>query len=123
MFNTTNTFTLPWNMTAELSGFYRSGFVFGPMVGNPMYRVSVGLQKSFWDKRATLKLNVNDLFQTQHFSGYMKYQNIDLTINNHWESRRVGLSFTYNFGNRNLKVNEHKGTGIEEEQGRIKKGN
>ncbi|TAM95967.1 MAG: TonB-dependent receptor [Chitinophagaceae bacterium] len=120
-FNTTNTFTLPWDMKAELSGYYNSRGVHGMAISYPRYSVSAGVQKSFWDKRASMKLNVNDIFDTQEGGGTLHYQQINMTIHNKWESRRIGLTFSYSFGNKNLKVNQNHKTGIEDEQNRISK--
>lgn len=120
--NTTNTFTLPGDVKLELRGYYRSAAVYGVWVSAPQYSVSAGIQKAFWDKKALLKVSVNDIFNTQEGRSRLKYQNIDLRLLNTWESRRVAVTFTYNFGNRNMKSsNQHK-TGIEEEQNRINKG-
>ena len=123
MANTTNTFTLPKSYSLELSGFYRSGFVSGFLVGAPMGQISFGVQKTFMSQHATLKLNVNDIFNLQHFEGAVKYQNIDVTITNHWDSRVANLTFTYNFSKGNVKPARHHSSSIEEEQNRIKKGN
>lgn len=122
MFNTTNTFKLPQGFTAELSGFYRSPFVYGIITGQAMYMASVGLQKSFWHQKANLKLNVNDVFNTRRFAGEVKFQNIDVTVKNRWDSRVANLTFTYRFGKAASKPEQQK-TGIEEEQNRVKKGN
>lgn len=120
-FHSTNTFTLPWDMKAELSGYYNSKSVYSVWVGDPQYSISAGIQKSFWDKRANLKLNVNDIFNREQYKGRLRYQNIDMKIHNTGESRRVGLTFTYNFGNCNMKVDQHRKTGKEDEQNRINK--
>lgn len=121
--NTTNTFILPWDMKAELSGYYQSKRVYGALVADPQYSVSAGLQKSLLNKRATLKVNVNDLFNTQQFRGKLKYNNVDMVIRNRWESRSIGVSLTYTFGNRNMKTEQHKRSGIEDEQSRVGQGN
>lgn len=120
-FNSTNTFTLPWDMKAEISGYYNSRSIYSVWIGSPQYSVSAGIQKDLWDKKANLKLNINDIFNTQQYRGRLKYENIDMRLHNTWESRWVGLTFTYNFGNKDLKVNQHRNSGIEEEQNRINK--
>lgn len=120
-FNSDNTFTLPNDFKIELSGYYNSRTSHSVWVVNPQYSVSAGVQKLFWHKQASIKLNVNDIFNTQQYSGKLIYQNIDFRLHNTWESRRIGLTFTYNFGNKNIKSNNHD-SGIEEEQNRINKG-
>ncbi|AYD49131.1 TonB-dependent receptor domain-containing protein [Arachidicoccus soli] len=120
-FNSENTFTLPDDFKIELSGYYNSRTTHSVWVVDPQYSISGGIQKSFWHKQATLKLNINDLFNTQQYSGKLIYQNIDFRLHNVWESRRVGLTFTYNFGNKNIKSANHNSS-IEDEQNRINKG-
>ncbi|MDE1192415.1 MAG: TonB-dependent receptor [Arachidicoccus sp.] len=120
-FNSTNTFTLPCDMKAELSGWYNSKAQNSVWLTDPQYSISFGLQKNLWNKKANLKLNVNDIFNTQRFKAAEKFMDIDMHINNKWESRRIALTFTYNFGNINLKTRDHSNSGIQDEQNRINK--
>lgn len=117
--NVTSTFTLPKEYTIELNGFYNSSAVYGYLHADPQYSISGGIQKSFWSKRANLKLNVNDIFNINKFSG--NQPNINLTVLNHWESRRATLTFTYRFGS-NPNAGQKKETGSEEEKNRVKSG-
>ena len=55
------------------------------------------LHKSILKGKGTLKLDVNDFADLQYFRGYSKYQNIDVTVQNRWDSRVVNVSFTYRF--------------------------
>ena len=119
-FNSTNTFTLPRHYALELSGYYNGPMVEGFLIGLPQYQVSMGIQKSIWNQKGTLKLNINDVFNTNHFMGYVKYQNIDVTINSHYDSRRVSVSFSYNFSKGASSPNRNHSSSIEEEQDRIK---
>lgn len=119
--NSTNTFTLPGDIKMEVSGYYNSKSVYSVWVGAPQYSVSAGIQKDLWNKKGNLKLNINDIFNTEQYLGRLRYENIDMRLHNTWESRSIGLTFTYNFGNKNLKVNNHRNSGIEEEQNRISK--
>ncbi|MGF7229792.1 TonB-dependent receptor domain-containing protein, partial [Arachidicoccus sp.] len=64
-FNSDNTFTLPEDFKIELSGYYNSRTTHSVWVANPQYSVSAGVQKSFWHKQASLKLNVSDIFNTE----------------------------------------------------------
>ena len=117
--NMTSTFTLPKDFTVELNGFYNSATIYGYFRADPQYSVSGGFQKSFWKKKASLKLNLNDIFNINKFSGGQP--NINLTVLNHWESRRASLTFTYRFGG-NPNTGQKKGTGSEDEKNRVKSG-
>lgn len=120
--NMTNQFTLPKKFSLELSAWYQSGFVEGQLVGKPMGSVSFGIQKKLMKDKATLKLNVNDVFWTQRFRGSFAFNDIDVQIMNRWESRTARISFTYRFGNNKVKAARQRQTGLEDEKGRVKNG-
>ncbi len=109
-----NTFTLKRNWSAELSAWYNSPSLYGFIeMTRPQYAVNLGIQKSFLDKRAKLKLSVSDVFLTSFFAARINYSNMDLKLDNRWNARRVALTFTYNFGNQNVK-SQRRSTGNEE---------
>lgn len=120
-FNTTNTFTLPRHFSMELSGSYQSRMLWSIFTIKPQYILSAGVQKTILKDKGTLKLNVNDIFNTMHSHASVKYQNLDLMSQNHWDSRRVSLTFTYRFHKGNVKPVKHHESSIEQEQNRIKK--
>ena len=82
-------------------------------MSKPQYAVNAGVQKSLLDKKAKLKLSVNDIFLTSFFAGNINYSNMNLSLNNRWNARRVALTFTYNFGNQNVKASR-RNSGSEE---------
>ncbi len=115
-----NDFVLPYGIIGELSGFYRSGGVYAALDEASSYSVSAGIKKSFWNKRASLKIDVNDIFYTDRFKGTIHFENINIDVQSRWESRELSIAFTYQFGNKNVRSIIHR-NGIEEEQGRVKK--
>ncbi|GAA4465950.1 outer membrane beta-barrel family protein [Nibrella saemangeumensis] len=112
-------FVLPNGFTAELSGFYSSPGLYGILKPKSIYAVNMGVQKSFWDKKANLRVNVNDIFFTQKFRGVIDYGNLNLRFLSTGETRVVRATFTYNFGNRNIKSARQRRTSVEDEQGRV----
>ena len=103
-FYTGNTFTLKNNWSGELSIWYNSPSLYGIIeMVKPQYAVNAGIQKSFLNKKARLKLSVSDIFLTSFFAGRINYSNMNLELDNRWNARRVALTFTYNFGNQNVK--------------------
>ncbi|MBC7407138.1 MAG: TonB-dependent receptor [Arcicella sp.] len=120
--NMTNQFTLPKKFSLELSGWYQSGFIEGQLAGKPMGAVSFGIQKKMMQDKATLKLNVNDVFWTQKFRGNFVFNDIDVQIVNRWESRVARVTFTYRFGNNKIKAARQRQTGLDDEKGRVKNG-
>lgn len=121
LFNTTNTFTLPAGFTAELSGNYQSRQLWSLFSISPRYTIAAGIGKSLFHKKADLKLNVNDIFNTQHSYVTVRYRNLDITSLNHWDSRSVNLTFTWRFHHGNTKPGHQHHSAIEAEQSRIKK--
>lgn len=122
--NMNNAFTFKHGWGAELSGWYQGHQVSGTIVSNPLGAINMAFSKKLFKDAATIKLNLQDPFNLAHFSGYSKYGNVDVTINNHWDNRVVRLSFTYRFGKNQQFVKEHRQSSSDtEEQSRVKKGN
>lgn len=118
-----NRFKLSSAFSAELTGFYNSPQVYGAMRSANMWAVNTGVQYTFMDKAATLKLNVNDIFGSMRWQGKQSFGGLDMTIRNQWESRQARLTFTYNFGNKEVKPIRRRKSAGEEEQRRLDSGN
>lgn len=116
--NINHLFTLPKGINAELSGFYNSPSIDGITRGYSDGQVSIGAQKQLWNKRATLRLNVSDVFFTSWYGGNIRQGQIDLQWVSRRESRVARLAFTYNFGNQKLKNLGQRRSGAEDEQRR-----
>jgi hypothetical protein len=121
--NVSNQFKFKKGWSAELSGFYRSKGIESQLVMDPMWRLDAGLQKQILKNKGSLKLNIRDIFASQKFSGYVKYQAIDINIKNSWDSRRVSLTFNYRFGKPIQNQQRKKSGGAADEQSRVKTGN
>ena len=120
--NINNQFKFKKGWSAELSGFYRSKGIEGQIVMNPMWRMDAGVAKQVLKNKGTLKFSVRDIFQSQYFSGYVKYQDIDVYIKNTRDSRAASLTFSYRFG-KPVKNQQHRKTGgASDEQSRVKSG-
>ncbi|MEO7120004.1 MAG: outer membrane beta-barrel family protein, partial [Ginsengibacter sp.] len=121
--NMSNEFKFKKGWTAELSGFYRSRGIESQIVMDPMWRLDAGLQKKILKSKGSIKLSVRDIFNSQMFKGYVKYQDIDVNIQNTRDSRTGSLTFTYSFG-KPIQNQQHRKTGgASEEQNRVKTGN
>ncbi len=122
MANISNQFTVKKGWTFELSGFYRSKMIEGILIAKPMGRADFAVAKSIMKDKGMIRVNFRDFLNVQHFQGYSKYQNVDVTIANTWDSRQVNVSFTYRFNKgQSVQHRDHNGAG--EEQNRVKGGN
>lgn len=120
---TSQNFVLPKGFTAEVFGWYNSKSIYGFYTTQPQGAFGLGVQKTLMNKKATLKLNVNDPFWLNQFRGYANYQDINFRIRARWESRIARLTFTYRFGNQNVKAARQRSTSTESERNRAGGGN
>ncbi len=86
----------------------------------PLGSLSVGLNKKLFNEKASIKLNINDVFNTQRWEQTAKTSSLDMLTYRKWESRNVTISFSYRFGNNKIKSARERGTGTDNEIGRIK---
>lgn len=120
---TSSSFTLNKTLSAELSAWYNSASQYGFYQARPQGAFSVGVQKKLMDGKANLKLNVNDPFWLNQFNGRAVVQDINFRVQSRWESRRINLTFTYRFGNQNVKSERQRNSATSAEQNRVKGGN
>lgn len=121
-FNAQNTFKAGNGYKMELNGLYNGASVYGISRYKGNYMISAGIQKSILNDKGTLKLMVNDIFQSRQFRETTKYGNIDMNTHIRLDSRRGILSFSYRFGNQNISKKERK-TGSEDILNRVKGSN
>lgn len=114
-------FTHGWK--GDLSAMYKGSSIMGPSIASPMGMVSAGISKSLLKDKATLKLNVQDIFQTMQFKGKIDFGDIHANSAFYLNNRAANLAFTWNFGNQKVKVNQYKNTGIKQEENRLKSAN
>ena len=109
---------------AELSGFYRSKGVEGVIFIRQMGQVNAGFSKQIMKNKASLRLNVRDIFAMGKFKGYSKYGNVDAQFVNVNDSRAVSMSFTYRFNKGKMNgAGQRKKGGADDETNRVKAGN
>ncbi|WP_428660447.1 TonB-dependent receptor domain-containing protein [Runella sp.] len=118
----TNNFTLPKGYTAELGGFWNSPTQYNIMAVKAQGQINAGLAKSLWNRKASIRVNIQDIFFMNRFAGTVKYQDLNFTVNSRWESRQVRVSFTYRFGNQNVKAARQRSTSTEDLRNRANAG-
>ena len=115
---TTQNFTISETITAELYGKYESPTFYGIDQFKSLYFVNAGISKQLFDKKGSLKLSINDIFNTLRDRGQINYQNLNVSIVDRKESRILQLGFIYRFGNISLKNIMKPNAGSEDEQKR-----
>ncbi len=110
-----NSFVLPRGWTAEVNGLYESGNVGGFQVLRPRGQVGAALQKSLWNKQATLRLGITDIFYTAPLRITSVYNNFSEVFRNRQDSRIATVAFTYRFGNSKVAAARRRAAGAEEE--------
>ena len=116
-----NTFTLPKGISLEVSGFYASPSVWGgTFKTKSMWSTDIGLQKKILKGNGTLKIGLDDVFNTQHWRAESLFAGQKMSGGGNWESHRYKINFSYNFGNKKVKAARRRQTGLEDEAGRIK---
>ncbi|MDQ8052412.1 MAG: TonB-dependent receptor [Pedobacter sp.] len=119
-FKSQQTFIIASGLTAELSGNYESPLDYGTLSLRSRYSLDAGLSKSLLNKKATLKLALNDVFNTNDSDLTSAYPGLSYTLHQKNESQVGRISFTYRFGKNEIKPARRRATGTESEQGRMK---
>jgi len=119
MINISNSFTFKKGWSAELSGFYRAKGVEQLSVGEPMYFMGMGVQKTVLKGSGTLRMNLRDPFHWQVYRGSTVYSDIDVRVYNKWDNRSLTLTFSYRFGKSTVPQARRRNSGTSEEQNRV----
>ncbi len=113
-----NNIKLPYNWTSEVNFSYQSPEIYGFMKVYSMYGLSVGLQKTFLNKKLNAKLSVSDLFWTNLPEADIQYRDYFEHFDVKRETRVATISLTYRMGNSKLGNPPRKNGGAEEEKRR-----
>jgi len=114
-------FKLPFELTGEVISTFNSRRLTGANNFTlATSQVDLGLQRLLLNKKGTLRLAVNDIYNgnqsryTQNFPGYTS------TNYGYYESRQVRLNFTYRFTGGSVKAPRNRASALDAEGGRIK---
>ncbi len=113
-----NNFTLSKTLSAELSGWYNSASQYGFYRAQPQGGFAIGIQKKVMEGKGNIKLNINDPFWLNRFRGTAVVQDINFSVASRWESRQIRATFTYRFGNQNVKSARQRQSATSSEQSR-----
>lgn len=113
-----HTFDLPAGFKFELSGWYSGPGVWGGVFKyDPSYSLDLGIQRKFLKDKLNVRLSANDIFYQSWWSGVSAFDGMVSKGSGRWDSRRIGASISYRFGNDNVKSRQRQ-TGIEAESKR-----
>jgi Outer membrane protein beta-barrel family len=116
-----NNFTLPKAFSAEIVGVYQTKALSGAAVTLPYRVLNVGIQKKFKDNLGTLRFGIDDVLNSAklRFETNLPEYNVVSRGVLDFSQRTFKLSYSRNFGNKQLKGNRQRATGAEEERRRV----
>ncbi len=92
-----NSFNLPANFSAQLSGFYRGGQKTAQSERKPMYGLDLSLSKDLFNDNATITMNIRDLLNSRAFEYTSFGEDFMVESRNRWSTRSINVTFTYRF--------------------------
>lgn len=96
--NITNNFILPYGVSLQIRGEYRSREVMAQGIRKSMYGVDGGAKYDFKNKKASLSLNIRDIFNTRK---WQMQTNSGLSVRDfsrYMQGTMANLTFSYRFG-------------------------
>jgi iron complex outermembrane recepter protein len=112
-------FTLPKSWKLQLSSWGNTATKDALFTTKWLGSIDLGVQKNVLKDKATVKLSMIDLFNTQRWSQSANFGNLDFVYNRKWESRGIRLNIGWRFGKTKFSKRERRNTG-EEESKRIR---
>ncbi len=117
-----HTIDLPAGLKGEISGYFNGPGVWGGVFEyGTSWSLDLGLQRKFFNEQLNLRISASDIFYKSGWYGTSTFDGLDTEGGGRWDSRRVGISLSYNFGNQNIRSRNRR-TGLEEEAGRVGSG-
>ncbi|MEN8227772.1 MAG: outer membrane beta-barrel family protein [Bacteroidota bacterium] len=102
-----NTFNITENLSLQLFGMYRGGNEIIQWKIKPRWMVNSGVSLKVFQKKGTLSLRINDVFNTMRFR--FESTNFYPSVGGfHWESRTAYLGYAHNFGRGDFKARRRR---------------
>nr|WP_295866251.1 outer membrane beta-barrel family protein [uncultured Chitinophaga sp.] len=119
--NVQQVFDLDKKTQAEVSGNYQSPDIYGGFQRSKHnWQVNVGLQRKVLKGQGTVRIGINDLFQTARWYGVRDFDGLYYRNKGYDDSRQLRLGFSYRFGNVKLAKVRERSSGLESESRRVK---
>ena len=115
----TNDISLPLKMKMSITAWYSSPEVYAQRSMRSMYSINMGLNRTILNKKVTLGLDIEDLFNSYKERLEIRQPNLYTVIDRRYEGRTFTISARYNFhtGKHVSKLNKKSST--DEERRRI----
>ncbi|MFV8357837.1 outer membrane beta-barrel family protein [Flavobacterium sp. XS1P32] len=110
-------FTLAKDWSATWNSFYSQNGAYGNTTFKPSYDMSFTMRKDFFNKKIRLNLSAQNVLRKSQWIQSTKQDNVTTNWVNRWETRKITVSVTYNFGT--AKKKEVKEADLNEEQNRL----
>jgi hypothetical protein len=120
--NTNNTFQLPGGFSAELGLFYQAPQIYAYMDVNTVWMLNAGVQKHLFNRKATIRLNIQDIFFKGYPSATSTYTGYREDFVAERETRVANISFIYRFGKNTVAPVRRRSGGAEDEKNRAASG-
>ncbi|MCR9263221.1 MAG: TonB-dependent receptor family protein [Flavobacteriaceae bacterium] len=118
-------FTLPAKMELQANSFYMGPRQNAQTETEAMFSLDMALSKDLFEDKATLSLNVSDMFNSRKRQSYTQTASFIRDSEFQWRKRQVNLSFIYRFNQPKDRRQGNRPDGDErggEEQGEFKGG-
>jgi outer membrane receptor protein involved in Fe transport len=106
-FRLNNTFNVTENLSFQLFGMYRGARQAIQWEFQPMWTVNSGASYKVFNKKGTISLRVNDIFNSMSFR-FISTNYYPGEGEFHWESRTVYLGYSHSFGQGDLKARQRR---------------
>lgn len=116
---TTNTLKFKKRFSGQLSFSWESPEVSGMYNFKSLYVLDAGMGYNLPDSKGSLRLSVNDIFNSDRSRYYTSLWNLNLSGEQKSETRVVKLIFTYRFGRKSVTAARTRSAGNDQESKRV----
>ncbi|MEP7252891.1 MAG: TonB-dependent receptor [Ginsengibacter sp.] len=117
------TFSVKKGPTFELSGFFNSPTVWGgTFKSKSLGFIDVGVQQKVFKGAGNIKVAFTDVFKTLQWKGISDFAGSHLEASGRFESQQLKVTFSYRFGNSQVKAARQRKASAEEENKRLNGG-
>jgi len=117
-FSSDNTFILPKDYKAQIGIYYYAPSKEGYTNIRSSYGGNFGVQKQFNNKKSTLKFSISNI-GINAYRTHLQSNNLDILWRNQWEGPKFSLTYSFKFGNINVKDSRQRKTASSEEKDRV----